>query len=234
MVELVGVNDSREVSDGKLLIELKDEVVVEAEGEEVEDVLLVDEVVEAEVDEDEEVIGDEIVKEVVGNELVKEVVEDELVKEVVEDELVKEVVKDELVKEVVEDELVKEVVEDELVKEVVEDELVEDHVVAGGNLKREVIERDGMVEQEDEDKVVEEVRIAAWDVEDVIVFGFYPLFLETEGSSDFKKSKTLLRNVLSVVWIISISEIIFAMVVILSTIIYLDKLYYFILNFIKQ
>ena len=55
MVELVGVNDFREINDGKLLIELRDEVVVEAESEEVEDVLLVDEVeevVEAEVDED--------------------------------------------------------------------------------------------------------------------------------------------------------------------------------------
>ena len=34
-------------------------------------------------------------------------------------------------------------------------------MVAGGNVKREVIERDGMVEQEDEDGVVEKVRIAA-------------------------------------------------------------------------
>ena len=42
MVELVGVNDSREINDGKLLIELRDKVVVEAESEEVEDVLLVD------------------------------------------------------------------------------------------------------------------------------------------------------------------------------------------------
>ena len=106
MVELVGVNDSRKINDGKLLIELRDEVVLEAEGEEVEDVLLVDEVeevVEAEVDEDEVVIGDE---------------------------------------------LVEEVAEDELVEEVVEDELVEKNVVAGGNVEEEVIERDGMVEQE--------------------------------------------------------------------------------------
>ena len=67
MVELVGVNDSREINDGKLLIKLRDEVVVETEGEEVEDVLLVDEVeevVEAEVDKDEVVIGNEQVKEV--------------------------------------------------------------------------------------------------------------------------------------------------------------------------
>ena len=73
MVELVGVNDSREINDGKLLIELRGEVVVEAESEEVEDVLLVDEVeevIESEVDEDEVVIGDELVEEVVENELV--------------------------------------------------------------------------------------------------------------------------------------------------------------------
>ena len=118
---------------------------------------------EAEVDEDEVVIGDELVEEVVG------------------------------------DELVEEVVEVELVKEVVEDELVEKNVVAGGNVEGEVIERDGMVEQKDKDKMVEEVWIADWDVEDVVVFGFHPLFLGTEGSSDFKKSKTLLRNVLSAV-----------------------------------
>ena len=65
MVELVGVNDSREINDGKLLIELRDEVVVKAESEEVKNVLLVDEVeevVEAEVDEDEVVIGDELVR----------------------------------------------------------------------------------------------------------------------------------------------------------------------------
>ena len=115
MVELVGVNDSREINEGKLLIELKDEVV--------ENVLLVDEVAEAEVDEDEVVIEDELVEEVVG------------------------------------DELVEEVVEDELVEEVVEDELVEKNVVAGGNVEEEVIERDGMVEQKDKDKVVEEVWI---------------------------------------------------------------------------
>ena len=91
MVELVGVNDSREINDGKLLIELRDEVVVEAESEEVEDVLFVDEVekvVEAEVDEDGVVIGDELVEEVAEDELVEEMVEDELVEEVVEDELV--------------------------------------------------------------------------------------------------------------------------------------------------
>ena len=45
MIELVGVNVSNEINDRNLLIELRDEVVVEAEGEEVEDdVLLVDEV----------------------------------------------------------------------------------------------------------------------------------------------------------------------------------------------
>ena len=116
MVELVGVNDSREINDGKVLIELRDEVVVEAESEEVEDVLLVDEVeevVEAEFDEDEVVIGDE---------------------------------------------LVEEVAEDELVEEVVEVELVEKKLVAGGNVERKVIERNGRVEQKD--KVVEEVWIA--------------------------------------------------------------------------
>ena len=99
MVELVGVNDSREINDGKLLIKLRDEVVVEAESKEVEDVLLVDEVeevVEAEVDENEVVIGDELVEEVVGDELVEEMVEDELVEEVVGDELVEEMVEDEL------------------------------------------------------------------------------------------------------------------------------------------
>ena len=61
MVELVGVNDSREINDGELLIELRDEVVVGAKSKEVANVLLVDEVeevVEAEVDEDEVVIGD--------------------------------------------------------------------------------------------------------------------------------------------------------------------------------
>ena len=79
MVELVGVNDSREINDGKLLIELRDEVVVKAESEEVKDVLLVDEVVEAEIDEDEVVIGDELVKEVAKDGLVEEVVGDELV-----------------------------------------------------------------------------------------------------------------------------------------------------------
>ena len=80
MVELVGVNDSREINDRKLLIELSDEVVVEAESEELEDVLLVDEVkevVEAEVDQH-VVIGDELVEEVAEVELVEEVVEHEL------------------------------------------------------------------------------------------------------------------------------------------------------------
>ena len=65
------MNDSRKINDGKLLIELIDEVVVEAESEEIADVLLVDEVVEAEVDEDEVVIGDEIVEEVAEDELTK-------------------------------------------------------------------------------------------------------------------------------------------------------------------
>ena len=46
VIELVGVNDSRKINDEKLLIELRDEVVVEADGEKVEDVLLVDEVEE--------------------------------------------------------------------------------------------------------------------------------------------------------------------------------------------
>ena len=127
MVELVGANDSREINDGKLLIELRDEVVLEAEDEEVEDVLLVDkvgEVVEAKVDENEVVIGDD------------------------------------LVEEVAEDKLVEEVVGDELVEEVVEDELVEENVVAGGNVEGEVIERNGMVEQKDKDKMVEKVWIA--------------------------------------------------------------------------
>ena len=127
MVELVGVNDSREINDGKLLLAPRDDVVVEAKSEEVEDVLLVDEVeevVEAEVDEDEVVIGDELVEEVVG------------------------------------DELVEKVVEDELVEDMVENKLVEKKVVAGGNVEGEVIERDGMVEQKDKDKGVEEVWIA--------------------------------------------------------------------------
>ena len=51
-------------------------------------------------------------------------------------------------------------VEVELVEKVVEDELVEKKVVAGGNVEVEVIERDGMAEQKDKDKVVEEVWIA--------------------------------------------------------------------------
>ena len=97
MVELVGVNDSREINDEKLLIEVRDEVVVEAESEEFEDVLLVDEVVEAEVDGDKVVIGDELVEEVADDEQVEEVAEVELVEEVVGDELVEEVVEDELV-----------------------------------------------------------------------------------------------------------------------------------------
>ena len=47
MEKLLKKLDSSEINDGKLLIELRDEVVVEAEGEEVEDdVLLVDEVIE--------------------------------------------------------------------------------------------------------------------------------------------------------------------------------------------
>ena len=37
MIELFGVNDSRKINDDKLLIELRNEVVVEAEGEEIED-----------------------------------------------------------------------------------------------------------------------------------------------------------------------------------------------------
>ena len=90
MVELVGMNDPRELNDGKLLIELRDEVFSEAESEEFEDVLLVDEVVEAKVDEDEVVIGYELVKEVAEDELVEEVVGDELVEKVVENELVEE------------------------------------------------------------------------------------------------------------------------------------------------
>ena len=49
---------------------------------------------------------------------------------------------------------------DELVEEVVQDELVEKKVVAGGNVEGEVIERDGVVEQNDKDKVVEKVWIA--------------------------------------------------------------------------
>ena len=88
-----------------------------------------------------------------------------------------------------------------------------------------------MVEQKDKDKVVEEVWIADWDVEDEVVFGFRPLFLGTEGSSDFKKSKTLLRNVLSAVWILSISEIIFVMADILSTIEPLLLFYLLLLNY---
>ena len=67
MIELAGVNGSREIKNGKLLIELKDEVVVKAEGGEIEYVLLVDqvEVVEAEVDENEVVVRDELVEEMV-------------------------------------------------------------------------------------------------------------------------------------------------------------------------
>ena len=102
---MVGVNDSREINDGKLLIKLRDEVVVETEGEEVEDVLLVDEVeevVEAEVDEDEVVIGDELVKEVVEDKLVEEnVVAVENVEEVIErDGMVEQKDKDKVVEKV--------------------------------------------------------------------------------------------------------------------------------------
>ena len=78
---------SRKINNGKLLIELRDEVVVEAESEKVEVFLLVVEVVEAEVDEG------EVVEEVVEDEQVEGVVKDVLVKEVVGDELVEEVVK---------------------------------------------------------------------------------------------------------------------------------------------
>ena len=63
MIELVGVNDSSEINDGKLLIKLRDEVVVEAEDGEVEnDAMLVDEVeevvivVEVELDEKDGVV----------------------------------------------------------------------------------------------------------------------------------------------------------------------------------
>ena len=45
MIELIGENDSSEINDGKLLIKLRDEVVVEAGDGEVEnDAMLVDEV----------------------------------------------------------------------------------------------------------------------------------------------------------------------------------------------
>ena len=64
----------------------------------------------------------------------------------------------------------------------VENELVEKKVVAGRNVEREVIEKDGMVEQKDKDKLVEEVWIADWDVEDVVVFGFRLLFF---GNREF-------------------------------------------------
>ena len=101
---MVGVNDSKEIDEGKLLIELRDEVVLEAESEEFEDVLLVDEVeevVEAEVDEDEVVIGNELVEEVVEDELVeKKVVAGGNVEEVIErDRMVEQKDKDKVVEE---------------------------------------------------------------------------------------------------------------------------------------
>ena len=78
MIELVGVNESSEINDGKLFFELRDEVVVGAKSEEVEDnVFLIDEVevvivAEIEVDGDEIVEKDEVVEKVVGEELVEE------------------------------------------------------------------------------------------------------------------------------------------------------------------
>ena len=63
MIELIGENDSSEINDGKLLIKLRDEVVVEAEDGEVEnDAMLVDKVgevvivVEVELDEEDGVV----------------------------------------------------------------------------------------------------------------------------------------------------------------------------------
>ena len=63
MIELIGENDSSEINDGKLLIKLRDEVVVEAGDGEVEnDAMLVDEVgevvivVEVELDEEDGVV----------------------------------------------------------------------------------------------------------------------------------------------------------------------------------
>ena len=60
---MIGENDSSEINDGKLLIKLRDEVVVEAEDGEVEnDAMLVDEVgevvivVEVELDEEDGVV----------------------------------------------------------------------------------------------------------------------------------------------------------------------------------
>ena len=63
MIGLIGENDSSEINDGKLLIKLRDEVLVEAGDEEVEnDAMLVDEigevviVVEIELDEEDGVV----------------------------------------------------------------------------------------------------------------------------------------------------------------------------------
>ena len=63
MIELIGVNDSSEINDGKLLIKLRDEVVVEAGDGKVENnAMLVDEVgevvivVEVELDEEKRVV----------------------------------------------------------------------------------------------------------------------------------------------------------------------------------
>ena len=63
MIVLIGKNDSSEINDGKLLIKLRDEVVVEAGDGEVEnDAMLVDEVgevvivVEVELDEEDGVV----------------------------------------------------------------------------------------------------------------------------------------------------------------------------------
>ena len=63
MIELIGVNDSSEINDGKLLIKLRDDVVVETGDGEVEnDAMLVDEVeevvrvVEVELDEENGVV----------------------------------------------------------------------------------------------------------------------------------------------------------------------------------
>ena len=107
MIVLIGKNDSSEINDGKLLIELRDEVVVEAGDGEVEnDAMFVDEVgevvivVEVELDEedgvvkksgviawDEELVGDVVVEEI-------EAVEEDVVVEkikVVEGDVVVEV-----------------------------------------------------------------------------------------------------------------------------------------------
>ena len=204
MIELVGENASSEINDGKLLIKLRNEVVVEAGDGEVEnDAILVDEVgevvivVEVELDEedgviawDEELVEGDVVVEAGDGEvekdamLVDEVGEVVIVVEVELDEEDGVVEKSGVVawdEELVEGDVVVEGIEavkgDVVVEKI---EVVEGDVVVEVNVVNVVVEESKVVERYEENVVGEKSE----GDEVIIVFGFRPLFFGTEGSSE--------------------------------------------------